>query len=64
MGTVSAIDVSKNLSGIDFPADKTHLVEYARSRNAGEDVIHVLEKMPEREYRTMADVEKGFGELH
>ena len=59
---VSAVDISHNLSGIDFPADKPHLVEWAKNKGADQDVINVLQAMPERQYQNMADVERGFGE--
>jgi hypothetical protein len=59
---VSAVDISHNLKGIDFPADKTHLVDWARQHHANQDVINALQKMPEKEYETMADVERSFGQ--
>mgnify|MGYP005833062971 CR=1 FL=1 len=62
MAKVSAVDISKNLSGIDFPSDKSHLIDYARSKGANEDVINALQQMPERNYQNMADVERSFGE--
>ncbi|MEB3338006.1 MAG: DUF2795 domain-containing protein [Leptolyngbyaceae bacterium] len=60
---VSAIDISRNLSGIDLPASKQELVSYARSQDANQEVIEMLQRMPDREYNNMADVEKGFGEV-
>ncbi|MBW4557810.1 MAG: DUF2795 domain-containing protein [Trichormus sp. ATA11-4-KO1] len=60
---VSAIDISRTLSGIDFPANKQDLVNHAREKNANEEIINVLQQMPEREYNNMADVEHAFGEV-
>lgn len=60
---VSAVDISRNLSGIDFPADKQELVRHAREKNANQEVIDILQKMPERQYNNMADVEHAFGEI-
>ncbi|HLP91759.1 MAG TPA: DUF2795 domain-containing protein [Nostocaceae cyanobacterium] len=60
---VSAIDISKSLSGIDFPANKNNLVNHARQKNASQEVIDVLQNMPEQEYENMADVEHAFGEI-
>ncbi|MDH6061621.1 DUF2795 domain-containing protein [Chrysosporum bergii ANA360D] len=60
---VSAIDISKSLSGIDFPANKQNLVNHARGKNASQEVIDILQQMPEREYGNMADVEHAFGEV-
>jgi hypothetical protein len=54
--------VTKHLRGIDFPASKQDLLEKARSENAGEEVIQQIERMPDQEYQSMADVMKGFGQ--
>ncbi|MFP5273223.1 DUF2795 domain-containing protein [Coleofasciculus sp.] len=61
--TVSAVDISKNLSGLDFPANKQNLIDYTRNQNASEEVINTLQQMPDQDYGSMADVEKGFGEI-
>lgn len=53
--------IAQTLSGIDFPADKNKLVEYARKNKADKDVIQVLEGMPDEQYTSMADVFKGVG---
>ncbi|WP_414528225.1 DUF2795 domain-containing protein [Nodularia chucula] len=60
---VSAIDISKSLSGIDFPANKEDLVNHARDKKANKEIINILRKMPEQEYTNMADVEHAFGEV-
>jgi hypothetical protein len=57
----STATIAQTLSGIDFPADKRKLVEYARKNKADNDVIQVLEKMPDEKYTSMADVFKGVG---
>jgi len=61
--TVSAVDISKNMSGLDFPANKQNLIDYARNQKAREEVINTLQQMPDQDYGSMADVEKGFGEI-
>ncbi len=57
----STHDVAQALQGIDFPADKNKIVEYARKQNAKQDLIDVLDKMPNEQYTSMADVFKGIG---
>lgn len=54
-------DLAHNLEGIDFPANKQKLVEYARNKGAGDEIIRQIEAMPDEEYTSMADVFKGFG---
>lgn len=63
VGGKSPSNVAQNLKGINFPAGKHDLVEQARRNRAEEKVISELERMPEREYRNMADVMKGYGEV-
>jgi hypothetical protein len=60
---VSAVDISRSLSGIDFPANKDDLVNHARQKKANKEIIDILQQMPEREYGNMADVEHAFGEV-
>ncbi|WP_066381696.1 MULTISPECIES: DUF2795 domain-containing protein [unclassified Anabaena] len=60
---VSAVDISRNLSGMDFPGNKQDLINHARQKNASQEIIETLQKMPEREYNNMADVEQAFGEV-
>jgi hypothetical protein len=58
----SAAEVTHDLQGIDFPARKDGLVEWARGKNAKEEVLTVLMDLPDREYKNMAEVMSGFGE--
>jgi hypothetical protein len=62
--TVSAAGIAKALGGIDFPAGKDDVVSYAESHDAPTEVVEALSNIPDREYESMADVEKGFGESH
>jgi hypothetical protein len=36
-------EVQRALSGVDYPADRDHLVEHARQHGASDDVIQALE---------------------
>ncbi len=55
-------DAAQTLAGIDFPADKNKIVQYAQQKNASSELIDALNKMPEAEYTSMADVFKGLGQ--
>ena len=55
-------DAAQTLAGIDFPADRSKIVEYARSKNASEELVEALGKMPDEQYTSMADVFKGLGQ--
>lgn len=58
----STASIAQALSGIDFPANKEKLVEYAQKNNADSEVVDAIRQMPEAEYTSMADVFKGVGQ--
>ena len=60
---VSAADVEKALSGIDFPKGKDEVVQYAASRLPEDSpVLDAIRKLPDGTYRTASDIAQGFGE--
>lgn len=59
---VSPAQIEKHLGGIDYPASKQKLVQHAREQNAPEEVMQVLDRLPEQEYGSPADVAKGVGQ--
>lgn len=64
VGGESPANVATYLKGIDYPANKQDLLRHARQNGAEQDVVDVLERMPEQQYLNMADVMKGYGEAH
>jgi Protein of unknown function (DUF2795) len=69
--SVSAVAIAKVLSGIDFPKDKDSLRDYAKKKIAkvhvpsGDPnaVLGVINRLPDRQYNDMADVEKTIGSV-
>ena len=63
--SVSAAAIAKALTGIDFPKRKKSLKEYARKNISNIEVgdpnaiLDVIDRLPDREYNNMADVEKS-----
>ena len=57
----SPANVTKNLKGIEFPADKQDLLKQAQQLKAEKVVIDEIQKMDDKEYSSMADVMKSFG---
>ncbi len=57
----SPANVTKNLKGIDFPAEKKDLIKHAQHMKAEKVVLEEIQKMEDREYGNMADVMKSFG---
>ena len=55
--------VEHYLKGIHYPASKGDLVEQARSNDAPDDVMHVLDQFEDKEYESTIDVTKEIGSL-
>ncbi len=60
----SPVDLTKILSGIDFPADKKKIEQYAEQNQSkvqsARDILDAIHRLPDRQYQSMADVEKNF----
>jgi hypothetical protein len=52
------IDVQKHLKGMDYPAKKEDLVRHAEQQGAPEEILALLEELPERTYDSPAEVTK------
>lgn len=59
----SAAGAAAALKRISFPSDRAGLVGKARDNDAPEQVIRLLEGIPDRKFRTMADVTEAIGEV-
>jgi len=64
LGGHSPSNVSHYLKGIDFPADKEHLLQQAKKNGAEAEVLDTIKQLPEEQYQSMADVMKGYGQVH
>lgn len=53
---VSTAEVSQVLAGLDFPATKQQMIDYAKSKNARPEVIKTLENLKSERFDTMAQV--------
>ncbi|TQJ91240.1 DUF2795 domain-containing protein [Streptomyces sp. SLBN-31] len=56
---LQSIDLQKALSGVDYPADRDHLVGAARDNNAPDGVVNALSEPSEEGYETPAGVSKA-----
>ena len=59
MAKVNPVQVQKFLGGLDYPAGKEDLIKRAEQEGAVENVRSTLEKIPDQEYETPADVSQG-----
>lgn len=63
VGGQSPANVQTHLKGISYPASKKDLISKARENDAPDDVLEVLQELPEEEYRGPQDVMKAYGEV-
>ncbi|WP_022871235.1 DUF2795 domain-containing protein [Yaniella halotolerans] len=56
MTTRDDLRASKALQGMDFPATKDNLIEYAESRGADQKSLQALRTLPEKEFGNMDEV--------
>ena len=54
------IETQKALKGMDYPAGKQAILEKARENSAPQEIMQILEDIPDREYENAADVSKEF----
>jgi hypothetical protein len=65
----SAAALTKILAGIRFPKNKSELLDWTRRLKskikaaAAEQIITIIQEMPDRKYHNMADVEKALAEI-
>lgn len=63
MASINPIQLQKHLKGMDYPASKDELLQQAQKNGADKNAIAVLERLPDEEYETPAEVSKAVGEL-
>lgn len=63
LGGKAPANVQNYLKGAHYPTDKSKLVSTARSNGAPEEIIEVLEGLPEDEFGGPQDVMKAYGQL-
>lgn len=56
--------VTQYLQGIDFPADRDAVIRHARRQDVDDELLQRLDRMPNRDYGSLADVIKGLGQQH
>ena len=63
MSKVNPIQLQKYLKGIDYPASKQDLIDRAKEEGADDNVLSTLERLPDDDFETPADVSKAVGNI-
>lgn len=55
--------IANLLAGIEFPIDKKGIVSYVENNkgksNESEQILNVIQQLPEKQYQTMSDITKA-----
>ncbi len=62
-GHVSPAIVEKYLAGMHYPAEKQSLINNAQNKDAPNDVMNLINKLPERTYNSPIDITKEIGKI-
>ncbi|MEH1967394.1 MULTISPECIES: DUF2795 domain-containing protein [unclassified Nostoc] len=62
MAKANPVEIQKHLKGVDYPANKQDLIQHARKQGADQEIISLLEKLPEdEEFESPTDLNKAIG---
>lgn len=53
--------IAHAMKGVDFPADRKQLIDKAKSHKADQNVIKDLDRLPEGQYKNVAEVMHALG---
>jgi hypothetical protein len=60
---VSVAVIQEFLRGMDYPSKRDGILEKARRNNAPNDVLDILNQIPDQEYESAAEVSKAIGKI-
>ena len=55
--------MEKYLAGMHYPAEKKNLVDKAQDKAAPDDVMDLLNKLPDKTYKSPIDITKEIGKI-
>jgi hypothetical protein len=61
--TVNPVQVEKFLKGVDYPAKKEDLIKHAQQQGADQQVLEVLNQLPDQTFGGPVGVSKAIGEI-
>jgi Protein of unknown function (DUF2795) len=60
---MGASQVGMYLKNVNFPANKQKIVEMAKSAGAPENVLQMLNKLPDKQYTQQHEIEQEFSKM-
>jgi hypothetical protein len=62
-GQPSPVAIQKALAGVDYPTTRERLAETARTHHADQEIIELIDRLPDRDYDSPAAVSKAIGQI-
>jgi Protein of unknown function (DUF2795) len=62
-GGASPVDIARHLEDLTLPASKQEVVRHVRSKGASAEEVTAIERLPDREFQTKADILQGIGQV-
>ena len=59
----SPIEVRKYLHGLEYPAERQEIIDKAEEEGADDDILHLLQKLPDGEYESAVEVASAVARL-
>lgn len=50
------LDYNQYLSDLNFPADKQQVISHAQQKGAPEDIMKMLQMLPEKQYQNISEI--------
>jgi Protein of unknown function (DUF2795) len=65
MTATNPVSVQNYLKGMDYPANKEDLIDYVQEQGVEDDVLEILEQLPDdEEYNSATEVNQAIGEIY
>ena len=64
MANASPAQIQKSLNELDYPASQNDLIKHANNnKDKNEEVMNVLNQLPDKDYNSPVDVTKEVGKI-
>ncbi len=63
IGGISPANMQKFLAGVSYPASKDDLVSTARRNKAPDEILNMIERLPDGEFGGPQEVQRAYGDI-
>ncbi len=63
MTAPSPIQIQKFLHGLEYPAQRQEIIDKAEEEGADDEILHLLQKLPDKDYESPVEVSSAVSKL-